>query len=133
MGTARAENPARKRLVFSEEVEAVPMESAVSCRSNGKPYSVEGWSLPYTNKKPSEFECLLLRILFGFYFGGYAFVQAFFLIYVGVPFIPKQVRSYRYHGRLSKKIWNRRIGIRTSLQLEFHTPGQGEAVHFLYR
>ncbi len=36
MGTARAEHPASKRLVLSEEVEAVPVESVVSCRRDTK-------------------------------------------------------------------------------------------------
>ncbi|SDM01350.1 hypothetical protein SAMN05216244_1539 [Sediminibacillus halophilus] len=36
MGTARGENPARKRLGLSEEVEAVPVERVVSCRSDTK-------------------------------------------------------------------------------------------------
>ncbi len=33
-GTARAENPARKRFVLSEEVEAVPVESVVILHSD---------------------------------------------------------------------------------------------------
>ncbi len=36
MGTARAEDPARKRFLFSEEAKAVPMESAVFCQSVSK-------------------------------------------------------------------------------------------------
>lgn len=36
MGTARAEDPVRKRFLLSEEAKAVPMESAVFCQSVSK-------------------------------------------------------------------------------------------------
>ncbi|SFL86971.1 hypothetical protein SAMN04487943_104415 [Gracilibacillus orientalis] len=41
MGTARAEDPAGKRPLLSEEAEAVPMESAVFCRSDVPALSTE--------------------------------------------------------------------------------------------
>ncbi len=49
MGTARTENPARKRLVLSEEVEAVPVERVV-CRSDSKHASNNRIKRDYTTK-----------------------------------------------------------------------------------